>query len=1199
MSRLLRRLFSRPVAAPRSPRKVRRASDLRARLLVSPLEGRIAPATFTVTDAGDGPAPPVNTLRWAIGQANSTAGADTINFGAGVSTINLNSGQLLISESVTFNGTGVTVDAQGQSRVFEINRTFTAGPPTVPGPQSVVVFNGMTIKGGQIGTGNGAGIVMDALAVRNAAGTVTGYVNENVTLNNCVVTGNTTTTGVTNGAGIGVGFYGTLTINNSTISGNSTSGAGGGIYCGYNAQLTITNSTISGNVANSAGGTGGSGGGGIYFYGYPLGTGVTLRNTTISGNSAFNGGGIQFRALTSYGPGVNIQNCTITNNIATSTNTNAGLAGGGIGKTSGSAGINLVSSIVSGNTAPNAPAARADLSVAGSGRINASFSAIGVDPGPLMLTSPSNGNLNFGANLALGPLSNNGGPVQTHALGAASLAIDHGSNPGSAPNDARGQPRAIGNAADIGAFESTGTFPVSLGNVADVTASGATTYTFTVQYVDSTGISVSTLNTNDIRVTGPGGFNQIATFVSVDVGTNGSPRTATYRITPPGGSWDNADNGTYQASLQAGEVLSVGGVAVPAAPVGSFRALINLTPVVTNANDSGAGSLRQAILDANAANTPDTITFDPTFFNVARTINLATELPISDSLTITGPGAGLLTIRPNTGVTNTRIFNINGTSVAFNGSGTLSVTLSGMTLTGGNTTGGVAGNTTGDGGAILDANETVILNDMVITGNNAGTGQGGAIATNGGFIQLNRTTISGNSASTGGAIYFLNNGNNNNSNFGQLSVQNSTISGNTATGATTRGSGGGVYFFGYIPTATGFLVRNSTISGNSAAANGGGMYIYTTGPANNGNTTGARTISIQNTTITGNTAAGTTPDPFGGGGVGGGGIAQRYAPYLFAAGVKAVPATLTITSSIISGNSNPVAPDLTQPTNPRNGNPGTVNLTNSAVGSASGFTPSAASANNLPTGAALNLGPLANNGGPTFTHALLAGSAAIDKGAIPAGVTLTTDQRGTGFPRLVGPAVDIGAYEVQATGSPASVQSATVNAGQANTTQRSQVTSITVTFSTTVTFNGPPQTNAFQLTRTGPGTPNGNVTLAVDLTGSTATQTVAKLTFSGALTEGSATTPSLIDGNYTLTVLSSGISVGLTGGNFTTNLSRLFGDIDGNKTVNGTDLNAFRAAFGTASTDANYVSFLDFDGNGAINGTDLTAFRNRFGVILP
>ena len=112
-------------------------------------------------------------------------------------------------------------------------------------------------------------------------------------------------------------------------------------------------------------------------------------------------------------------------------------------------------------------------------------------------------------------------------------------------------------------------------------------------------------------------------------------------------------------------------------------------------------------------------------------------------------------------------------------------------------------------------------------------------------------------------------------------------------------------------------------------------------------------------------------------------------------------------------------------------------------------------------------------------------------------------------------------------------------------------------------------------------------------------KTVARLTFSGTLTEGSAATPSLIDGNYTLTIFSGQTVGGIQGGDKVTSLFRLFGDVNGDKTVNVLDLAAFRNAFGTASTDANYVSFLDFNGDGAINGADLAQFRNRFGVILP
>jgi hypothetical protein len=67
---------------------------------------------------------------------------------------------------------------------------------------------------------------------------------------------------------------------------------------------------------------------------------------------------------------------------------------------------------------------------------------------------------------------------------------------------------------------------------------------------------------------------------------------------------------------------------------------------VTNPNDGGAGSLRQAIINANNAAGADTIIFDSTFFSTTRTISLTTgELAITGSVTIQGPGANLLTVR--------------------------------------------------------------------------------------------------------------------------------------------------------------------------------------------------------------------------------------------------------------------------------------------------------------------------------------------------------------------------------------------------------------------------------------------------------------------------------------------------------------------------------------------------------------------------
>jgi uncharacterized delta-60 repeat protein len=179
--------------------------------------------------------------------------------------------------------------------------------------------------------------------------------------------------------------------------------------------------------------------------------------------------------------------------------------------------------------------------------------------------------------------------------------------------------------------------------------------------------------------------------------------------------------------------------------------------------------------------------------------------------------------------------------------------------------------------------------------------------------------------------------------------------------------------------------------------------------------------------------------------------------------------------------------------------------------------------------------------------------------------------------------------------------SAQVNDGAA---QRSRVTSLTVRFSGQVTFSGSPDL-AFTLVRNGGGSVSFTATVSVQNGG-----TVVTLDhFTGPDTEFG----SLADGRYTLTALASQISVGgqaldgdadgTAGGNFVFNdtqgLFRLFGDVNGDQTVNGFDLGFFRNAFGTQTGDSNYLSYLDLNGDGVINGFDLGQFRTRFGTMLP
>lgn len=158
---------------------------------------------------------------------------------------------------------------------------------------------------------------------------------------------------------------------------------------------------------------------------------------------------------------------------------------------------------------------------------------------------------------------------------------------------------------------------------------------------------------------------------------------------------------------------------------------------------------------------------------------------------------------------------------------------------------------------------------------------------------------------------------------------------------------------------------NTTLSGNDASISGGAIQSW-----NN------TAVKIQNSTVTGNTASL------------GGGIFRYSGP------------SITLESSIVSGNSGGGAPDISSAIS--------VTANFSAVGSNAGF-PSLTGSNNLPFGADLKLGSLADNGGPTQTHALLPGSAAIDAGSNP--MSLPTDQRGIGFARSAG-TVDIGATEL-------------------------------------------------------------------------------------------------------------------------------------------------------------------------------------------
>ena len=122
------------------------------------------------------------------------------------------------------------------------------------------------------------------------------------------------------------------------------------------------------------------------------------------------------------------------------------------------------------------------------------------------------------------------------------------------------------------------------------------------------------------------------------------------------------------------------------------------TFTVTNAGDAGAGSLRQAITDANAAAGADAVAFDPGFFASPQTISLLTAFPnISGDLSVSGTGAINLTVQRDPSASAFRVFTVD------NAAGTaIEVTLSALTVNNGNLT-------TGNGAGIFVANERVTL----------------------------------------------------------------------------------------------------------------------------------------------------------------------------------------------------------------------------------------------------------------------------------------------------------------------------------------------------------------------------------------------------------------------------------------------------------------------------------------------------------
>jgi CSLREA domain-containing protein len=430
---------------------------------------------------------------------------------------------------------------------------------------------------------------------------------------------------------------------------------------------------------------------------------------------------------------------------------------------------------------------------------------------------------------------------------------------------------------------------------------------------------------------------------------------------------------------------------------------------------------------------------------------------------------------------------------------------------------------------------TVSFSGITISnGRVSGFSTGGGISNENGIVTISSCAVIGNHAQVaGGGI----------SNTATLNIRESTVSGNL-NGGVANGTNGSMN------------ITNCTISGNATGTRGGGVYNF------------SNIVNITNSTISGNFATDNATAGVAGG------ISNENG------------ATVNIKSSIVAGNFNGAAPDVS----------GTFvsagfNLIGSVDGG-SGFTAATDQTGTIASPLDPKFDPdgLGHNGGPTRTVTLLPGSPALDKGTSN-GLTgnLTTDQRGTGFPRIFddpaipnatgGNGADIGAFELIPPMGISRKLHGSVNfdinlplTGTVGVECRTGGVNgdhqVIVIFPIPVTVSGVSVTSG-----------TGNVSdfnvsgsqVTVDLTGVANAQTVV------------------------LTI--SGVSNGSSMGNVSIPMGVLLGDTNGNGGVNASDVSQTKARSGQPVDATNFRS--DVSVNGTINASDVSLVKLRSGTALP
>ncbi|MCE9630525.1 MAG: hypothetical protein K8S94_07390, partial [Planctomycetia bacterium] len=617
-------------------------------------------ATITVDSLADNTTSDAfTTLREAITTANASADADTIVFASslfagGAGTITLGSGLPTIAATssagtLAITGPGaasLTITANnGNFRVFQV---VSGGNATL---------SGMTVTGVN-STDYGAiqnygTLAIDATTVANnsaslgGAGIYSHWGGAILSVSNSLITGNSSS-----GSGGGIRNYSTATITNTVIVGNSAGGeGGGGLFHSDSVPITISNSTIRGNAASWGGAirTNATGrvtvdacelsdnasngdGGGIYGGGS---ADIAVTNSTISGNRAQGVGGGIFNGRT-----VSVTNSTIASNAAATA--------GGLYNSYIESAVTIVSTIL-GDNGGGDYGYRLGGGGTGPGTNGASTKNLVTQGSFAWATTVTSGQLN------LGVLQNNGGPTRTQALVTGSAAISS-TVLGTPTLDQRGFTRTT---ADIGAYSYNYTgadgLVVSQNNEKQVVLTlPATASLSDLQVAYDSGANTVTITPVATGFTGATTFVPSGGIGGITAGTSGGNKTVVVDLatqTAFGGIAVVTTSGTGATTLSGAIDLSLitGGAAnqsITLSTLGGASSTSSLS-FASAIKAKGSGSIT---LGAGSISGSATLVASSVSANAATGMTLATQATAfgrignlgSGTTTITQTGAAVL-----------------------------------------------------------------------------------------------------------------------------------------------------------------------------------------------------------------------------------------------------------------------------------------------------------------------------------------------------------------------------------------------------------------------------------------------------------------------------------------------------------------------------------------------------------------------------